>query len=405
MRIGYLINQYPKVSHTFIRREILALEESGISVERYAIRAVGEPLVDEADQRERGRTRVVLAIGIMRLALAAVLRLLRSPAAFMRALLTAIRLGRGSRRGLLRHLAYLAEACVLLDWTRRDDVHHLHAQFGTNSATVALLVRILHGPTFSFTVHGPEEFDKSAEWSLREKIERAAFVVAISSFGRGQLYRQCSRQHWEKIHVVPCGVDGAFLHEAVVPLPAQRSLLVVGRLSEQKGQLLLVEALGRLKRQGRQLDLTIIGDGELRGELERAIGEHELSAQVRLAGWADNDRVKRALDACSALVLPSLAEGLPVVIMEAFARGRPVLATHIAGIPELVEPGRNGWLIPAGSVEALVLALGQVLDTPVERLAEMGRRGRADVAERHAIESVAPRLAALFAPYAGGNTA
>jgi colanic acid/amylovoran biosynthesis glycosyltransferase len=404
MKVGYLTNQYPKVSHTFVRREILALEAAGMSVERYAIRKVSEPLVDEADRSEAAHTRVVLGVGMVRLGLATFLRLLRSPAAFVRALRATIRLGRRSERGLLRHLAYLSEACVLLDWAGRDGVGHLHAQFGTNSATVALLVRVLGGPTFSFTVHGPEEFDKAAQWSLREKIEGAAFVVAISDFGRSQLYRQCSRQNWAKIHVVRCGVDRAFLGGEVVPLPVHRALLSIGRLSEQKGQLLLIEALGRLKREGRALDLTIIGDGELRGEIERAIAESGLAAEVRLVGWADNARVRSALDACSAFILPSFAEGLPVVIMEAFARSRPVLATYVAGIPELVEPGRNGWLIPAGSVEALVLALGQVLDTPNERLAELGRHGRAAVAERHAIESIAPRLAALFGPYVGGKT-
>jgi len=96
-----------------------------------------------------------------------------------------------------------------------------------------------------------------------------------------------------------------------------------------------------------------------------------------MRGWVDGSCIRRALDDACAVVLPSFAEGLPVVIMESFARGRPVLSTYVAGIPELVLPGKNGWLVPAGSVEALVEALRQVLDTPSARLAELGARAYA----------------------------
>jgi glycosyltransferase involved in cell wall biosynthesis len=294
-----------------------------------------------------------------------------------------LRFGRRSDRGTLRHLIYLAEACVLVDWMRRDGVEHLHAHFGTNSATVALLARELGGPQFSFTVHGPEEFDRAPLWSLGEKIERAAFVVAISNFGRSQLMRWCGRQHWSKIHVIRCGVDARFLAADVVPIPAVRRLLSIGRLCEQKGQLLLIEALGRLKRDGLEVELVLIGDGELRAEVERTIAEQGLTAQVHMRGWVDGHRIRQALDDACAVVLPSFAEGLPVVIMEAFARGRPVLSTYVAGIPELVLPGKNGWLVPAGSVEALVEALRQMLDTPSADLAKLGCDGRARVAEQH----------------------
>jgi colanic acid/amylovoran biosynthesis glycosyltransferase len=141
-------------------------------------------------------------------------------------------------------------------------------------------------------------------------------------------------------------------------------LVSVGRLCEQKGHLLLIEALGRLKRDGVEAELVLIGDGELRAEMEKSIVEHDLAAQMRLRGWADASTVRQKLDDACAVVLPSFAEGLPVVIMEAFARGRPVLSTYVAGIPELVVPGQNGWLVPAGSVEALVETLRQVLNTP-----------------------------------------
>jgi colanic acid/amylovoran biosynthesis glycosyltransferase len=405
MRVGYLVNQYPKISHTFIRSEIKSLEDAGIQVVRYSMRRTKEKLVDQLDLGEMQQTRAVLESGAGGLLLGSLRCLLTSPCLFLRGLVVSLRFGRRSDRGTLRHLIYLAEACVLVHWMRRDGVEHLHAHFGTNSATVALLARELGGPPFSFTAHGTDDFDCPPLWSLGEKIERAAFVVAVSSFGRSQLLRWCGRQHWSKIHVIRCGVDPRFLTPDVVPMPAVRRLLSVGRLCEEKGQMLLIEALGRLKRDGLEAELVLIGEGELRAEIETSIVEHGLAGQVHLPGSADNSAIRQALDDACAFVLPSLGEGLPVVIMEAFARGRPVLSTYIAGIPELVVPGQNGWLVPAGSVEALVEALRQVLDTPSARLAELGRAGRARVAEQHDAGRNGRQMADLLRVYAKDRNA
>ena len=168
----------------------------------------------------------------------------------------------------------------------------MHAHFGTNSAAVAMLCRTLGGPPFSFTIHGPEEFDKPHLLHLTEKIERARAVFAVSNFGRSQVYRHCGHAHWPKVHVVHCGVDASFLAAPPSPPPAEPRLVSVGRLSEQKGQLLLIEALGELHRRGRDFHLTLVGDGELRGEVERAIDRHDLRAKVTLAGWADEAAVR-----------------------------------------------------------------------------------------------------------------
>jgi colanic acid/amylovoran biosynthesis glycosyltransferase len=405
MKVGYLVNQYPKISHTFIRSEIRSLEESGVEVVRYSLRRTEEKLIDQFDLDEMRQTRVVLDSGLALLILCAMSCLLTSMGLFLRALVVSLRLGRRSDRGTLRHLIYLGEACRLVNWMQRDGVSHLHAHFGTNSATVALLARELGGPPFSFTVHGPEEFDRAPLWSLAEKIERAAFVVAVSSFGRSQLLRWCGRPHWSKIHVIRCGVDARFLTPDLVPMPAIRRLVSVGRLCEQKGHLLLIEALGRLKRDGLVAEFVLIGDGELRAEVEKMIAEHDLAGQMRLRAWADASTVRQELDDACAVVLPSFAEGLPVVIMEAFARGRPVLSTYVAGIPELVVPGQNGWLVPAGSVEALVEALRQVLNTPTADLAKLGRNGRARVAEQHDAGRNGRQMADLFRTYAENRNA
>jgi colanic acid/amylovoran biosynthesis glycosyltransferase len=401
MKVAYLVNQYPKVSHAFIRREIRAVEMAGVAVSRYSLRRAGEQLLDSADCAEAERTQVLQETGALTLVRAVLVVALGAPLRFVRGLRLALALGGRSPRGRFHHLAYLAEACLLLRGLRREKIGHVHTHFGTNSATVALLCCALGDVRFSFTAHGPEEFDLAWPWSLRNKIESAAFVVAVSNFGRSQLYRQCGHQHWPRIHVVPCGVDQQFLEGEPSAIREPRRLLCIGRLAEQKGQLLLIEALARLQRAGRDPHLTLIGEGELRAELEQAIAAHGLQGNVEMVGSADGRTIRRALDDACALVLPSFAEGLPVVIMEAMARGRPVLSTYVAGIPELVQPGQNGWLVPAGSVEALATAMQAILDAPVEQLAELGRRGRALVAEQHDIGRIGERLAGLLREAAG----
>lgn len=396
VRIAYLVNQYPKVSHTFIRREILALEAQGIAVERYSIRRVPEPLADEADQAEERRTHFVLDGGVKGLAAAMARVSAQRPAAFARASAMAVRIGVGSERGVARHGAYLGEACRVLEWAERDGVSHIHAHFGTNSTTVAMLVQALGGPGYSFHVHGPEEFDKPLLISLGEKVERSRFVCAISSFGRSQIYRRVAYAHWPKVQIVRCGVDPAFLDPHDTPLPETPRLVSVGRLSEQKGQILMIEALGRLAKEGAEFEFVLVGDGEMRDEVEAAIQTHGIEDRITITGWASGDEVRDYLLSGRAMVLPSFAEGLPVVIMEALGLERPVLATYVAGIPELVEDGVNGWMVPAGSVDALADALRSVLATDTATLKRMGAAGRAAVAERHDVRKNAAHLAELL---------
>lgn len=396
MKVAYLVNQYPHVSHSFIRREIAALERQGISIARFSIRASGSELVDEADRAERGRTEVLLKGGVLHLLLALVKTALARPGRFLSATRLALRLGRRSDRGVLRHLAYLAEACLLVDLVRRSSVDHLHAHFGTNPAAVALLTHRLCGIPYSFTVHGPEEFDKPEGLSLGEKIAEAAFVVAISEYGRSQLYRWSSYEHWSKIRVIHCGVDDSFLQSEPMPVPETPRLVCVGRLAEQKGQLVLLDAAAQLAAEGIDFQLTLAGDGPMRPIVEEQIRRLRLERHVRITGWISNAQVREEIRQARLFVLPSFAEGLPVVLMEALALGRPVVSTYVAGIPELVQPNVSGWLVPAGSVADLAEALREALQTSSERLESMGRVGAERVAAQHDASREASRLAALF---------
>jgi colanic acid/amylovoran biosynthesis glycosyltransferase len=394
VKIAYFINQYPKVSHTFIRREILALERLGFDVQRIALRGWSELLPDPEDRQEQAKTRYVLREGIWGL----VVPLLRSgftrPLKLFRALRSAIRASHRTDCRVFHHLIRVAEACRVAPWLRESGAKRLHAHFGTNSAEVAMYLRLLGGPPFSFTVHGPEEFE--SPMCLAEKVGEAAFVAAISSYCRSQLYLRCKSEDWAKIQVVRCGIDFSFYREAGVEAPRSRRFVCVGRLCEAKGQLLLIEAVARLRSKGIELDLVLAGDGPLRAEIEAAIERHQLGDIVRITGWIGGSEVRRELLAARAFVLPSFAEGLPVVIMEAMVLRKPVLSTYVAGIPELVRSGENGWLFPAGSLDELVAGMEDCLSRSDAEIQRMGDAAHDRVIEHHSIDAEAARLSGLF---------
>ncbi len=395
MNIAYLINVYPRPNQTFIRREIAALQGRGITICRFALRPWKDD-IDPADACEREQTRFVLGVGAFGLLLTTLTTLLTRPAAFFRTARLTFTIGRRSERGLLWHIPYLAEACVLRKWLADCAADHVHCHYGTNTATIAMLARELGGPTYSFTAHGPEEFDKPEFLAMGEKIRRSAFVVAVSNYGRSQLYRWVSHEQWPKVQVVHCGVDDQFLSPASEPFPSASRLVSVGRLSEQKGQLLLAAAAAQLAKSGLEFELVLIGEGEMRAEIERYIDRHNLRRHVKLVGWMNGDQIRREMLASRALVMPSFAEGLPVVVMESLALERPVVSTYIAGIPELVTPGQCGLLIPAGSVDALADAMRYVLTADPEQLKSMGIEGARRVRERHNATIEAGKLASLF---------
>jgi glycosyltransferase involved in cell wall biosynthesis len=394
LRIAYLVNRNPRASHSFIRREIHALEALGHEVVRFSLRPLDEELVDPADLRELELTRVVLDAGAVRHALALAAAALRRPAALARALALAVRLGWRSDRGLLRHLAYLAEAALLARWLGQSPVDHVHAHFGTNSAAVAALCHALGGPPYSFTVHG-SEFDKPEFLALGEKVRHAAFAVAVSSYGRAQLCRWARDEDWDKIHVVHTGLDEDLLRTPHAPIPDAPRLVCVARLVRLKGHAILLEAASLLAAEGVRFELVLAGDGPYRARIVEMIRARGLEDRVKVAGMMSAAQVREAIQRARAMVLPSLSEGLPVVIMEALALGRPVVATAISGIPELVEPGSTGWLVPAGSAEPLARALRQALEAPAARLEEMGRRGASRVARRHDARREAAKLVEL----------
>ena len=401
MKIAYLISEYPKVSHSFIRREISALERQGVEVLRFAIRGPTDGSPDSADVEELNRTRYVLGAGLAA-AFAHVLRaLVRRPAAFAGTAHSALRLSRRADRGLVHHLAYFVEACIVGNWMESSHVSHLHAHFGSNPAAVAMLAAQLNGGTFSFTAHGTVETDAAQFIGIPEKVRRAAHVVAVSEYGRSQLCRWVEPTHWSKISVVHCGLDEGYREAPARAWNEVRRFVCVGRLSPEKGQFVLIDALGELRRQGLDAELVLAGDGELRSAIERHCAERGVADLVRITGWISGASVREEIEASRALVLSSFAEGLPVVLMEAMACARPVIATRVSGVPELVRDGQEGWLVAPANVVELAAAMRQCLEADVQTLQAMGTAARMRALDRHDVDRSAQQLRQIFEPLSG----
>jgi colanic acid/amylovoran biosynthesis glycosyltransferase len=395
MKIGYLMNSYPMTSTTFIRDEIEALESMNIEIKRYAIRRWNQNLVDPRDVAESARTEYLLSGNIARLVLISFLELLTNTRGLIRTIGPWLKQIRRSHGDLVKHAAYLLEAIVLRRRTKRDGIRHLHAHFSTNSTSVAMLAKLLGGPSYSFTAHGPDEFSDRASGSLHMKVKHSDFVVAISHFCKVQLICFSGMEFWDKVHIVRCGVNLEAFPVNTQGFDGNETFVCVGRLCVQKGQLLLPKAAAKLRGQFPRLRIVVIGDGPIRQALEDSIENYGVGEVFELRGWQANVAVRDAVRAARAFLLPSFAEGLPIVIMEALALERPVISTYIAGIPELLDSG-CGWIVASGSECDLVDAMRNALMAAPQHLEDLGREGRRRVAERHNLYENARSLRRLF---------
>jgi glycosyltransferase involved in cell wall biosynthesis len=395
--IAYLTSAYARTSDSFIRAEVVRLRELGFTVHTFSIvePPASERVSDEV-RAEHARTEYILKQGILRLACSAAAEFARAPARFLSTLALAMHCGWPGLKGRFWPFAYFMEACHLARRLRSLEVEHLHNHIGEGSAAVAMLAAALAAIPYSLTLHGPGEFDRPALLALREKVKRSRFSAVVSEYGRSQLMRWTDPADWARIHVVRCGI---LMEECSPSTEFPRRLVCVGRLSAEKGHLILVRALARLKDEA-PFEVVVVGDGPMRPRIEEEARALGVADRLRLAGWRSAEGVREAILASRAVVLPSFAEGLPVVLMEAFALGRPAITTAIAGIPELVEPGVSGWLVPAGSCAELAAAMRDALDADAARLADMGRAGRDRVRERHNQRREVERLRALMVGHA-----
>ena len=403
--IAYLTSVYARATDTFIRDEVAQLRECGDEVVTFSIRRPSESeVINDEIAAERAKTTYLLDLPWYSFLAAAVSQCLHHPRRFCNALRAVRQLSHMGIRGRLWPCFYFLEACALAVRLRAAGADHLHDHIGEGSASVALLASELTGIPFSFTVHGPSEWDRPFELALDVKARHAAFVATISEYTRGQMRRWIAQEDWTKIHVVRCGVASEDESPATWSQSGGGVVVVsVGRLVHEKGHLVLLKSLNTLCARGRRLQVVLVGDGPERHLLESYVRDNGLAAYVHFLGWKPTHEVRETLRSSAALVMPSFAEGLPVSIMEAFLLGLPVISTDVGGVGELVEPGRSGWLVAPGSVEQLTDALEDLLSMTESERRTMGQRGRERVRRWHNISSEVSTLRDLIHAAAVAN--
>lgn len=403
-KIAYLTGEYPRASDTFIQREVANLRALGHEVLTCSIRTTGaEHLVGPEQRAEHARTfKVLKAVRDPVTTIKAHWRWIRTPRRYVSALGLAWRTAPKGIKGRLYNLIYFVEAGVLAAKLADDGVTHLHNHIAKASCTVAMLVAAMSGIRWSFTIHGPDIFFEPHHWRIDEKAGRASFVACISHFCRSQLMCFAGPETWNKLHIVHCGVDPS--RYAPAPDRSGVRVLFVGRLAGVKGVPILIDAVARLADSYPDLTARLVGDGPERAALETEVKARGLQDRVVFLGYRSQTEVAEELAQTDVFALPSFAEGVPVVLMEAMAAQVPVLTTRIAGIPELVEDGVSGRVVPPGDGVAFAGALEALLADPEQRK-RYGAAGRAKVVAEFDAAREARWLSDLVCSYASGGPA
>jgi colanic acid/amylovoran biosynthesis glycosyltransferase len=415
--VGYLVSRYPAISHTFVMREVAGVRKAGLRVQTFSVqRAHHHDLLTEEDKREDKQTWAIQPVGVRTVLLAHVQLALRHPAAWATALAFAIRSRPPGLRSRVWGMFYFSEAVLLRRQCAKVGVRHIHAHLANVASDVAWLTAALgeelDGPgtwSWSFTMHGPAEFSNVERFSLREKVESAAAVLCISDYARSQIMALAPQSAWSKLSVVHMGVD----LERYVPVRrvtrtpgAPVEILCVGRLDPVKGHLVLLQAVALLREGGRACRLTIVGSGPGDVQVQEMVERLGVQDIVTLAGPRGQDELPGFYQRADIFTLPSFAEGVPVVLMEAMACDLPVVSTIIMGIPELIETEVTGLLVPPGRADLLALALGRLIDDPALR-ARLGSAGRSVIEagfdSRRCGQQVAELLQGMIALAAGSS--
>jgi glycosyltransferase involved in cell wall biosynthesis len=351
--------------------------------------------MDEGIAAEARNTFTVLKQPATTILGAHLVTLMSNPAGYFRTLGLALGHRPPGLRGFALSLAHFAEAVALTRELRRRQITRLHNHFANSAATVGYLATHMLKMPWSFTMHGISETDYPAGLLLGRKIQAADFVACVSYFGRAQAMRLVTPDHWSKLHVVRCGLPLSELPEHAPPGPV-KSLISVGRLSPEKGQAGLLEAFAQVSRDHDVLELMLVGDGPEAERLRGLAGQLGISECVRFAGRLCEADTLGEIAKADILVLPSFMEGLPIVLMEAMAMGTAVIASRVAGIPELVEEAESGLLFTPSNWDELASCIRRLVDDDGLR-EKLAQRGRTAVAAEFDIGRSAAQLRDLFA--------
>lgn len=399
--VAVLLSRFPTVTETFILREVDEMERQGQGVRLVPMLKETPPVIHDAAKPWTARALYTKYLS-PRIVAANLRAFFRNPVRYV-GLYAKLILGTIAHPPTLaRTIAVFPKSVFLAEQLTREGVRHVHAHFATHPSTMALIIASLSDITFSFTVHAHDiQIDRSLlSWKLRE----TRFVRSISDYNKRFLENLYPHARG-KIMVVHVGIEpekyednARRFHATTTGIP---KVLCVAAHRPYKGLPVLIEACRILRDQNIIFRCDVLGHGPMKDELEELIRARGVENVIHLLGAKPENVVADMMGEATLFVLPSIIakdgqmEGIPVALMEAMASSRAVVSTSISGIPELVEDGVNGLLVPPGDARALADAMRALL-TDKERAKEMGRRGQEKVrAEFTLPDCVAQLLARL----------
>lgn len=397
-KIAYLNSRHPATSQTFILREVSSLREMGFNIQVASINDTDLPQMKRTseEKQEIARTFYVKRAGWKKVISSFLRTLVKRPMSLIKGFFYSICLGAFDFRRMFYHLFYFAEALVVGCWMEDENIKHLHVHFANPAGTVALIVSKIFSFTHSITVHGPDIFDDVTLNALPRKIQEAKFVCCIGYYTKSQLMRLSVPEQWEKLEIAPLGVDTQLFSPKVFrPKPAPYEILCVGRQVSAKGHLIAIAALEKLLQRGYNVKLRLLGGGPLHKEILKSINRRNLSSHVIVEGAVNHTRVIEAYRSADIFALPSFAEGIPVVLMEAMAVELPCVATFVNGIPELIRDKVDGLLVMPADSDGLAKAIESLIAN-AEYRKQIGQAGRQRILEKYAIQTNIKKLATIF---------
>lgn len=357
MKILYLLHRFPVLTDTFIRREIRSLQTAGTEIEVISVWTPNGKETTSDLLRDWSHDVSFLLPQPVTSMLCALLKVVfSSPKRFVAALRLGFATSRPGLRGMIYQIFYVGEAILAADAINKRNVDHIHNHFGDHSGIVTMLASKLTNIGYSISLHGPHVFFDAANSAIKEKVKHASFIRCISYFCCSQLIVLCAGSDMPSLKIVHCGLD-LDKYQFRAPRELIRNLFCVARLAPEKGIEFLIQALGLLINKGYIVNLRVAGDGPSKASLEDSARRLNIADRVCFLGNLSEQEVGRELSMSDLFILPSLAEGVPVSIMEAMAVGLPVIATNIGGTSELVEAGKTGLLVRPADPQAIAQAV------------------------------------------------
>ncbi len=402
-KIAYLISQYPAVSHTFILNEIKYLRLLGFDIQVASINEPDTSLKDQTDEEkeETKRTYYIKKNGAKTALISLIKTFVGSPISFFYGLFYASWLGGLDIKRIFIHLCYFAEAAIVNSWMKSIAIDHLHVHFGNPASSVAMIAAKMRPIKYSMTIHGPDIFDNIILNNLKAKIEGARFICCIGHYARSQLMRFSDTKHWDKFEVTPLGVNTTKFKPYRSPQshPTIR-LLSIGRFVKAKGFHTLIDAINILIQKGLEIHLNLIGDGPERNNLEKTVENLGLNTNISFWGSVNHDNILVHYQNSDLFVLPSYAEGIPIVLMEAMAFELPCIATYVNGIPELIRHNENGFLVIPSDSDELAKVIEYLINNPYIRR-EFGTAARKRIQNKYELDKNINHLGKIFSKRLG----